>query len=191
MKPHSTTLRLIFTIAFISAIATIGANAEADIVVVDPTDDATVTTSHLAGDVVLVNVIAADIFARLDVVGGTFGVGAGGLAFSSGSDITVLTDDTSVVYLSTTFQSGAGTGINYVRMDMNFDSVFETVLEVDLGVETTTADDFITRYAYDDGFSDLNVSDAVNAFTGVPEPGTGVVMVAIGLLAAARRVRRR
>lgn len=165
-------------------------HAMADIVVVDPIDGSNVTTTHLGFDSIGVNVIAANVFARVNVTGGNMGIGSSGVGYTSGTDFDVVADNSFVNYLSTTFQGGAGPGLNYARFDLDFDSVYETVLEIDFGIDTNTGDDKITRYAYDDGFANLEISDAVSAFS-VPEPGAASLFLLCGMVAANRRVRRK
>ncbi len=189
MNTHSKASRLYCLVTLVAMIAGSINLAKADIVVVDPVDDTSVNPSHLGVDLLLLNVIAPNVFARLHVAGGTIGVDAGGTVFTPGADLVVLTNQANADYLNTTFQAGAGTGLNYIRLDMDSNSVFETVLEVDFGVDTSTADDRITQYAYDDGFSDLNISNAVSAFTSVPEPGV-LGLFALGGLFAMRRGRK-
>ena len=104
----------------------------------------------------------------------------GGILVSDGSlDITVnWTNNTGSYYDGTQFTNGAAAGLNYVRLDLNADSIFETVLEFSTGTLATIDDDVVTRYAYDDTGANLEITDA---FTSVPEP-SAALLLGIGAL---------
>ena len=164
--------------------------ALAAIQVVGPVNGVSVTTTHAGVDVISFVEIIPGVEDGVTVAGdGSPVIGVEDLfTYSGGTDLfpnaTAVTKTYSVQFA---FWEGAGLFLNYVRFDLDGDSVFETVVEFDFGPSQDPFDDVITRYAYDDGGGDLNISEAIVAMDSVPEPSSPLCVGLGGLCLFARR----
>lgn len=170
--------------------------ASAAVVVVDIPDAQNVIFSHLGVDEWSLTTVPAKSDSRYYLQrnsgDGFVGSGVGSITFTTGADIVPLFGANTFQYAdSDTFRyNGATIGINYARLDLDADSVYETVIEFDIGPDAANfSDDSITRYAYDDGGADLNISPAVAALNPVPEPSSALLFASSAALCFLRRRR--
>lgn len=160
--------------------------------VVDPVDGLTVTTTHLA----TTNTWQLDpteaYFERTSPTVGRIGLNVTPpfRAFTDGGTLLLNSSTLRARYATTASGSGLGgqVGLNYARLDTNADAIFETVVEFDFGPSLTDrSDDVITRYAFNDDGSELDIPEAVAAFT-IPEvSATSLVLLSLSLLVVGRR----
>jgi len=121
------------------------------------------------------------------------GVTSDGLLFSNGSslDVTSIFDSRGLSLLTgdnlETFQFGASEGINYLRLDVDLNGAFETVLELNFANSANIGESLITRYAFRNNGLELTIPEAVTEFNPVPEPLTST----LGLLGCIALFRRR
>ena len=181
MKFKQNTKNRYFSLQAFTVSAALLATTQAAIIVEDPVDAAQVVTTHQGSDTIAI--VAGTTNFEIGLFGGGLlgGDGTAEILFSDGSsNITVNSPAPgSYYYDGTQFTFGAAAGLNYVRLDLNADLVFETVLEFSTGTLATIDDDVITRYAYDDTGANLEITDA---FTSVPEP-SAALLLGIGALA--------
>ena len=171
--------------------------SEAAVIVVDPTDSHAFTTTHLGTDNITIAFIPGgggtpDRAAISLSGGGRIGVIAPETAFRNGSASLMPTihlyTAVSYVEIGNSFINGAGTGLNYARLDLDHNSVYETVVEFDTRLGLGYVEDDLTRYAYDSTGASLDIPAAIAAMNGVPEPSTAL-LTAIGFLALVQRHR--
>jgi len=149
--------------------------SQAEIVLVNPIDSGSITTTHLGGDTITLVETGESAFVQISggYYAGHIGYDPDLEVFSSGLDLDPVDGSDHRSYLvSGVATYGAVAGLNYASMDLDVDGIYETVVEFNFGDSITdTSDDLITRYAYDDTGAYLRVSDAFS----IPEPDTVII----------------
>jgi len=181
-------------LGMLSAAATTSASAAINVVTLAPAKS--VTFSHLGSDEWGLTELKGATILGLGrssgdgILGQIVTFDDGSAIWTQGSDITPnVHTNTSRSYIDTgILVQGAELGLNYVRLDLNNDQTYETVVQMNFGSTIASSDDFITAYAYDTDGLNLEISTAVGEI--VPEPAhAGLVggFIAIGLTALRRR----
>lgn len=168
--------------------------ASAAVVVVDIPDAKNVIFSHMGADEWIFAFTGKGFTASLERSSGDglLGFGSSSNLFTAGTDLNPVFGVNSTQYRNDSgfYTNGASPGVNYARLDLDADSVYETVVEFDFGPAFSDfSTHFITRYAYDDGGADLNISQAVTALNAVPEPSSALLIASSAALCFLRRRR--
>lgn len=153
-------------------------NASSEIVVVDGIDSGNLHTNHLDIDdwSLLARPSGVDlVLTRISGDGKISGffsfTSSSATFFTSGTDLflsSFINQQSADYVRNSSFRSGADFGLNYVRLDLDGNGVYETVVEIDFGTITPLPDDRFTRYAYDSEGGDLDIAAALDAMNNPP-----------------------
>lgn len=177
------------------AFATLVPFTQAAVVIVDPPDSSSIEINvrGFTAQATLnsPNTSQASLSVTSQTNAATVGVASTGNLFSSGESLAPTGRRGSAFYrFNTQLAFGAEPGLNYARLDVDVDGIFETVIEfnVDGNQQPPFTEDHITRYFFDDTGAALDIPEALNS-SSIPEPTT-LTLALLGITGLLRRTHR-
>jgi hypothetical protein len=167
---------------------------EAAVTLVTLSGQKSVTMTHVGSDTLFLE--SSSLFFSFSIIGDDSPVigrapgRVGEIAISSGGVFPISSTVVSVDYYdvqATVALDNADTNFNYLKMDLDGNGVYETIVELDFGTDLSSFDDdYITRYLYDNDGGGLIVPQLSNF---IPEP-SAIALSMIALFGFSRRRTR-